>query len=102
MKTISAKKLKELGAPKDLTDTDVAITRELCIKHASVFARTWASRNLLSPTAQKAYAEARAPARKAYAEADAPARKAYDEACAVAFFDAWEADQKEHKDVESK
>ena len=60
-----------------LFGASVEITKELCIKHASDFDWTWATKNFLSAPAQVEYDKARASAQVEYGKA-----------CASAFADA--------------
>ena len=77
---ITLKQLDKRGACKGQRDlfeklfgASVEITKELCIKHASDFDWTWATKNFLS-----------APAQVEYGKACAPAQVEYDKACASA------------------
>ena len=88
---ITGRLLKSKGACADqvakfaeLFPNGVEPTEALCLAHAQVFDWRWASDNLLSASAWKAYGEAHASAKKAYDEAIAPAEKAYDEVVAPA------------------
>ena len=99
---ITLKQLDKRSACKGQRDlfeklfgASVEITKELCIKHASDFDWTWATKNFLSAPAQVEYGKARASAQVEYSKACASARvehgKArasaqveYDKACASA------------------
>jgi len=83
---ITLKQLKEHGACPDqialfkkLFGERVSVTKTVCLKYGARFNLNWAARELLSPTANKAYKEVMAPANKAYKEVMAPANKAYNE-----------------------
>jgi hypothetical protein len=90
--TITVEMLVKMGAChsqvmlfRRLFGKSVKVTLKGCVKAAQQFDWNWASRNLLTATAEKAYQEATATAWKAYQEAKAPAWKAYQEATAIAF-----------------
>ena len=91
LKTITLKQLELAGACntqvilfRQTFGIEAEVTPEAVASVAHLFDWTWASQNLLSTPARRAYDEAIAPARKAYDEAIAPAEKAYDEARAPA------------------
>jgi hypothetical protein len=119
MRKITVARLKEKCACtsqvelfEKLFPNGVVPTVDVCLEVADKFDWNWASLNLLSAPAQKAYDKAtatalkayseatafalkaydkaRAPALKAYDEATAPALKAYHEAMATAFAEGWE------------
>ena len=89
---ITLKQLDNRGACKGQRDlfeklfgASVEITKELCIKHASDFDWTWATKNFLSASAQVEYDKACASAQVEYDKACAPAQVEYDKACAPAW-----------------
>jgi hypothetical protein len=91
--TITAKRLKELGACQDQIDAFRAIwgdgpapmTVEAAIDHAEAFDWRWAARMLLTDAAYAEYDRATAPAWAEYGRATAAARAEYDRATAPAW-----------------
>ena len=88
-RTLTLDRLERYGACQDATELfaalfgdSVEVTEELCVTHAMDFSWDWASKNLLSESAQAAYHAAEAQAREDYNAATAPTRASYNAAIA--------------------
>ncbi len=92
MKTITLKRLKELGACADellkfeqLFGAEVAVTEEMCVKHYQDFNFDWAADNLLRYIAWDEYERVCGPALAEYRRASDTALAEYKRVCGPAW-----------------